>query len=61
MKGVAVPVVLHVVLQGTLRNVKGVAVPVVLHVVLHAVLQGHKKREETPEVGPALLHTSLQG
>ena len=40
MKGVAVPVALHVVLQGTLRNVKGVAVPVVLHVVQHIVLQG---------------------
>ena len=42
MKGVAVPVatvVLHVVLQGTLRNVKGVAVPVVLHVVLQGTLQ----------------------
>ena len=34
MKGVALNVVLHVVLQGTLRNVKGVAVPVALHVVL---------------------------
>ena len=42
MKGVAVPValhVVHVVVQGTLRNVKGVAVPVALHVVLHVVLQ----------------------
>ena len=41
MKGVAVPAVLHValhvVLQGTLRNVKGVAAPVVLHVVLHGL------------------------
>ena len=39
--GVAVPVVLHVPLhvvrQGTLRNVKGVAVPVVLHVVPHGL------------------------
>ena len=40
MKGVAGPVALHVVVQGTLRNVKGVAVPVALHVVLHVVLQG---------------------
>ena len=39
MKGVAVPVALHVVLQGTLRNVRGVAVPVALHVVLQVTLQ----------------------
>ena len=39
VKGVAVPVVLHVVLQGTLRNVKGVAVPVALHVVLQGTLR----------------------
>ena len=41
VKGLAVPVALHAVLhvipQGTLRNVKGVAVPVVLQVVLQAV------------------------
>ena len=37
MKGLAVPVALHVVLQGTLRNVKRVAVPVILHVVLHGL------------------------
>ena len=45
VKGVAVPVALHVVLhvvpvlQGTLRNLKGVAVPVALHVVLQGTLQ----------------------
>ena len=43
MKGAAVPVVrhvvLHVVLQGTLRNVKGAAVLVVLHVVLQGTLR----------------------
>ena len=37
---VALHVELHVVLQGTLRNLKGVAVPVVPRVVLHVVQQG---------------------
>ena len=41
VRGVAIPVVprvvLHVVLQGTLRNVKGVAVPVVLQGTLRNV------------------------
>ena len=53
MKGVAVPVVLHmilhVILQGALRNVKGVAVPVVLHEVLHVVLYGSGFRVERSE------------
>ena len=52
MKGVAVPVeihvVLHVVPQGTLRNVNGVAVPAVPHVLLQGALRnvmGVVKRE----------------
>ena len=53
MEDVAVPVALHVglhvVLQGTLRNVKGVAVPAVPHVVLQGTprnVMGVVKREE---------------
>ena len=60
MKGVAVPVVLHVVLQGTLRNVKGVAVPVVLHVALHVVLQGTLRNVKGVAV-PVVLHVVLHG
>ena len=48
MKGLAVPVALHVVLPGTLRNVKRVAVPVILHVVLHGL--GFKVYQIKPSV-----------
>ena len=40
VKGVAVPVALHVVLQGTLRDVNRAAVRIVRHVALHVVQQG---------------------
>ena len=60
MKGVAVPVVLHValhvVLQGTLRNVKAVAVPVAIHVVLQGTL-----RNVNGVAVPVVLHVLLHG
>ena len=54
-----IPVALHVVLQGTPRNVKGVAVPVVPRVVLHVVLQGALRNMKGVAV-PVVLHAVLQ-